>query len=63
MILTHKKVKYMNESFRDYNDLNRVLEFPVTLVWTEMCIFTYVLNSIVVKMMLCHLLSTLQGSM
>ena len=37
-ILTHKKIKNMNESFRVYNDsaiLNRVLEFPVTLFWTE----------------------------
>ena len=37
----------MNESFRVYNDsiiLNRVLEFPVTLVWTETPIFTYGLN-------------------
>ena len=37
----------MNEYLRVYNDsavLNRVLEFPVTLVWTETHILTYVLN-------------------
>ena len=46
-ILTHKKFRNMNESFRVYNDsaiLNGALEFPVTLVWTETRIFTYVLN-------------------
>ena len=45
-ILTHEKITNMNEHF--YNDLailNRVLEFPVTLVWTETRIFTYVLNA------------------
>ena len=36
--VTGKQIKNMNESFRVYNDsadLNRVLVFPVTLVWTE----------------------------
>ena len=46
-ILTHKKIRNMNQSFKVYNDsaiLNSVLEFPVTHVWTETLIFTYVLN-------------------
>ena len=37
----------MNESFIVYNDsaiLNRLLEFPATLVQTETCIITYILN-------------------
>ena len=44
--LTHKKIKDKNKSFRVYNDSaiwNIESEFPVTLVWTETCIFTYVL--------------------
>ena len=46
-ILTHKKIKYMNESFIVYNDsaiLNRLSQFPATLVQTETRIFTYILN-------------------
>ena len=46
-ILTHKKIKNMNESFIVYNDsaiLNRLSEFPATLVQTESRIFTYILN-------------------
>ena len=42
----------MKESFRNYNDsaiLNRVLEFPVTLVVTETHVFMYVLESISCK--------------
>ena len=37
----------MNESFIVYNDsaiLNRLPEFPATLVQTETRIFTYILN-------------------
>ena len=51
-ILTHKKMKYNHErTFRFINDssiLNRVLELTVhfvTLVLTEMPIFTYVLSA------------------
>ena len=46
LILTHKKIRNMNKYFRVYNDstiLNMVLEFPVTLVWSETHIFTYIL--------------------
>ena len=42
-ILTHKMIKNMNEYFKVYKDsaiLERALEFPVTLVWTEAHIFT-----------------------
>ena len=39
LILTHKKIENMNDSFRFYTDsaiLNRALEFPAKLFWTEM---------------------------
>ena len=42
-----QKIKNMNKSFRVYNDsaiLNKMSEFPVTLVWTETRISTYFLN-------------------
>ena len=47
LIPTHKKIENMNDSLRVYKDyaiLNRALEFPINLVWTETHIFTYVLN-------------------
>ena len=42
-IPTHKKIEKMDDSLRVYKDyaiLNRELEFPINLVWTETGIFT-----------------------
>ena len=53
----------MNEFFRVYNDsviLNRVLEFPITLAWTETGILRILSTPISCKMPLRRLLSTLQ---
>ena len=47
LILTRKKESKNERILRVDNDsaiLNRVLEFPVTLVWTETHNFSYVFN-------------------
>ena len=46
LILTHKKIGNVKYSFRFYKGsaiLNRLLAFPINLVWKELCIFKYIL--------------------
>ena len=38
-ILTHRMIKNKNNSFKDSAILNKTLEFPVNLIWTETHIY------------------------